>query len=161
MSGKTVFYTDPVSANPINQTESLRDLVSDMRAGKVDLLVIMGGNPVYDAPADLNFAEAMKSTKVAMRVHLGLYQNETAQLCHWNINETHYLESWSDARAYDGTVSLVQPLIAPLYSGKSAHELMSALLGAPDATGYDIVRAYWQKRHTGARLRSMVAQITE
>ncbi|MGA7684719.1 MAG: TAT-variant-translocated molybdopterin oxidoreductase, partial [Terriglobales bacterium] len=148
--GKTVFYTDPVSANPINQTDSIKELVSDMRAGKVDLLVIMGGNPVYDAPADLNFADALKSSNVAMRVYLGLYQNETAQLCHWNINEAHYLESWSDTRAYDGTVSLVQPLIAPLYGGKSAHELMSALLGEPDATGYDIVRAYWQKQHTGA-----------
>jgi Fe-S-cluster-containing dehydrogenase component len=143
--GKTVFYTDPVSANPVNQTDSIKDLVTDMRAGKVDLLVILGGNPVYDAPSDLNFAEALKSSKVAMRVYLGLYQNETAQLCHWNINEAHYLESWSDARAYDGTVSLVQPLIAPLYSGKSTHELMSALLGAPDATGYEIVRAYWLK----------------
>ena len=108
----------------------------------------MGGNPVYDAPSDLNFADALKSSNVAMRVYLGLYQNETAQLCHWNINEAHYLESWGDARAYDGTVSLVQPLIAPLYSGRSAHELMSALLGAPDATGYDIVRAYWQKQRT-------------
>jgi molybdopterin-containing oxidoreductase family iron-sulfur binding subunit len=146
--GKTVFYTDPVNANPINQTESIKELVADMHAGKVDLLVILGGNPVYDAPADLNFADALKSTKVAMRVYLGLYQNETAQLCHWNLNEAHYLESWSDGRAYDGTVSLIQPLIAPLYSGRSAHELMSALLGAPDATGYDIVRAYWQKQHT-------------
>jgi MoCo/4Fe-4S cofactor protein with predicted Tat translocation signal len=147
--GKTVFYTDPVSANPVNQIDSIKELVAEMRAGKVDLLVILGGNPVYDAPADLNFADALKSSKVAMRVHLGLYQNETAQLCHWNINEAHYLESWSDSRAYDGTVSLVQPLIAPLYSGRSAHELMSALLGEPDAAGYDVVRAYWQKQHTG------------
>jgi MoCo/4Fe-4S cofactor protein with predicted Tat translocation signal len=148
--GKTVFYTEAVNANPINQIDSIKELVADMRAGKVDLLIIMGGNPVYDAPSDLNFADAMKSSNVAMRVYLGLHQNETAQLCHWNINETHYLESWSDTRAYDGTVSLVQPLIAPLYSGKSAHELMSALLGASDATGYDLVRAYWQKQHTGA-----------
>jgi MoCo/4Fe-4S cofactor protein with predicted Tat translocation signal len=148
--GKTVFYADPVSANPVNQTESIKELVTDMRAGKVDLLIIMGGNPAYDAPSDLNFADALKSSNVAMRVYLGLYQNETAQLCHWNINESHYLESWSDTRAYDGTVSLVQPLIAPLYSGKSAHELMSALLGESDASGYDIVRAYWQKQHTGA-----------
>jgi MoCo/4Fe-4S cofactor protein with predicted Tat translocation signal len=147
--GKTVFYTEPVISNPVNQVDSIKELVADMRAGKVDLLVIMGGNPVYDAPSDLNFADALKSSKVAMRVHLGLYQNETAQLCHWNINEAHYLESWSDARAYDGTVSLVQPLIAPLYSGRNSHELMSALLGEPDATGYDIVRAYWQKQHTG------------
>ncbi len=149
--GNTVVYTDTVNANPVNQTESLRDLVSDMRAGKVDMLVIMGGgNPVYDAPADLEFADALKSSSVALRVYHGLYNNETAQLCHWSGNDTHYLESWSDSRAYDGTASIVQPLIAPLYSGKSAHEVVSTLLGSPDVTGYDIVRGYWQKQHTGA-----------
>ncbi len=89
-----------------------------------------------------------------MRVHLGLYQNETAQLCHWNINEAHYLESWSDARAYDGTVSLVQPLISPLYGGKSAHELLAALMGASDASGYEIIRSYWQKQRTNGDFES-------
>ena len=148
--GHTVVYTDPVNANPVNQTESLRDLVSDMRAGKVDLLVILGGNPVYDAPADLGFGDWLKNSNVALRIYLGLYQNETAQFCHWNINEAHYLEAWSDGRAYDGTVSLVQPLIAPLYAGKSAHEMLSTLMGVSDATGYDIVRGYWQKQHAGA-----------
>jgi molybdopterin-containing oxidoreductase family iron-sulfur binding subunit len=148
--GHTVFYTDPVDANPVNQTESLRDLVSDMRAGKVDLLVILGGNPVYDAPVDLGFADSLKNSNVALRVYFGLYQNETSQFCHWNINEAHYLEAWSDGRAYDGTVSLIQPLISPLYAGKSAHEVLSTLMGVSDATSYDIVRAYWQKQHTGA-----------
>jgi len=148
--GKTVFYTDPVDANPVNQTESLRDLVSDMRAGQVDLLVIMGGNPVYDAPADLGFGDCLKNSKVGLRIYHGLYENETAELCHWNINEAHYLEAWSDGRAYDGTVSIVQPLIAPLYAGKSAHEMLSTLIGVSDASGYDIVRAYWQKYLTPA-----------
>ena len=148
--GQTVFYTDPVDANPVNQTESLRDLVADMRSGKVDLLVIMGGNPAYDAPADLGFADALKSSNISLRIHHGLYQNETSEYCHWHVNESHSLEAWSDGRAYDGTVSIVQPLIAPLYNGKSAHELVSALLGIGDATGFDIVRAYWQKQHPGA-----------
>ncbi len=147
--GKTVVYTDPVDANPVNQTESLRDLVSDMRAGNVDLLVIMGGNPVYDAPADLGFGDCLKNSKVALRIYHGLYENETAELCHWNVNEAHYLEAWSDGRAYDGTLSLVQPLIAPLYAGKSAHEMLSALIGVSDASGYDIVRGHWQKQHAG------------
>src|ERR1700686_3752767 len=138
--GKTVVYSDPVDANPVNQTESLRDLVSDMRAGSVDLLVIMGGNPVYDAPADLGFGDCVKNSKVGLRIYHGLYENETAELCHWNVNEAHYLEAWSDGRAYDGTVSLVQPLIAPLYSGKSAHEMLTALVGVSDASGYAIVR---------------------
>ena len=127
--GKTVFYTDPVNASPVNQTESLKDLVADMRAAKVDVLVILGGNPAYDAPADFGFADAMKSPSVPFRVHLGLYQNETAELCQWHVNEAHYLEAWGDARAYDGTVSIVQPLIAPLYDGKSAYELVSMLSG--------------------------------
>ena len=92
---------------------------------------------------------ALKNSNVALRIYHGLYQNETADLCHWNVNEAHYLEAWSDGRAYDGTVSLVQPLIAPLYAGKSAHEMLSTLMGVSDATGYDIVRGHWQKQHAG------------
>ncbi|MFZ0143174.1 MAG: TAT-variant-translocated molybdopterin oxidoreductase, partial [Candidatus Sulfotelmatobacter sp.] len=147
--GKTVFYADPVDANPVNQTDSFKDLVADINAGKVDLLVILGGNPVYNAPADLDFANVLKNGKVPVRVHLGLYQNETAELCQWHINQTHELESWGDACAYDGTVSIVQPLIAPLYGGRSALELVALLSGQADATGYDLVRAYWQKQHAG------------
>ena len=148
--GKTVFYTDPIDANPTNQTDSLKELVADMNAGKVDLLVILGGNPAYDAPADLNFADVLKSNKVPLRVHYGLYQDETAELCQWHVPATHELESWSDARAYDGTVSIIQPLIAPLYNGKSAIEFVALLSGQADANGYDLTRAYWQKQHTGA-----------
>ncbi len=147
--GKTLFYGDPVDANPVNQTESMKDLVADMRGGKVDLLVILGGNPAYDAPADLDFADLLRSNKVSLRVHLGLYQNETADLSHWHINQTHELEAWGDARAYDGTVSIIQPLIAPLYNGKSAHEFVALLSGQADATGYDLVRGYWQKQQSG------------
>ncbi len=147
--GKTVFYTDPVNANPVNQNESIKDLVADVHAGKVDLLVILGGNPAYDAPAELDFANVLKNGKVPLRVHLGLYQNETAELCQWHINQVHELEAWGDARAYDGTVSIIQPLIAPLYAGKSAVEFVALLSGQSDATGYDLVRAYWQKQHTG------------
>jgi molybdopterin-containing oxidoreductase family iron-sulfur binding subunit len=146
--GKTVFYTDPIDANPVNQTESIKELVTDMNAGKVDLLIILGGNPAYDAPTDLNFADALKNSNIPLRVHLGLYQNETAELCHWHINQSHELESWGDARAYDGTVSIIQPLIAPLYNGKSALEFVALLNGHADATGYDLTRAYWQKQHT-------------
>ena len=142
--GKTVVYTDPIDANPIDNADSIKQLTADMDAGKVDVLIILGGNPVYDAPADLNFAGVLKSTKVPLRIHLGRYQDETAQLCHWHVNQTHYLEEWSDARAYDGTASIVQPLIAPLYDGKSAHEVMAVLGGQGQTAGYDIVRAYWQ-----------------
>jgi MoCo/4Fe-4S cofactor protein with predicted Tat translocation signal len=147
--GKTVFYTDAVDANPVNQAESLKELVADINGGKVDLLIILGGNPVYDAPADLNFADALKNNKVPLRVHHGLYQDETAELCQWHVPATHELESWGDARAYDGTVSVIQPLIAPLYNGKSAIEFVALLSGQAEATGYDLVRTYWQKQHTG------------
>jgi len=148
--GKTVFYTEPVNANPINQTDSLKDLVADMRAGKVDILIILGGNPAYDAPADLGFADALKNTKIPIRVHHGLYQNETAELCQWHVNEAHYLESWGDSRAYDGTASIVQPLIAPLYGSRSAYEMASLLAGQSDTSTHDIVQTYWRKQHPGA-----------
>jgi MoCo/4Fe-4S cofactor protein with predicted Tat translocation signal len=148
--GKTVFYTEPVDANPVNRNESLHSLVEDMRAGKVDLLLILGGNPAYDAPAELEFASALKSNAVSLKVFLGSHRNETAELCQWHVPEAHYLESWSDARAYDGTVSIVQPLIEPLYGGKTAHEIVTILAGQSGITGHDLVQQYWQKQHTGA-----------
>src|SRR5436309_1203261 len=140
-AGTTVVYTDPIEAEPVNQLASLRDLVADMNAGKVDMLVIVGGNPVYTAPADLQFADAMN--KVAIRVHLSLYEDETSERCHWRIPETHFLESWSDARGHDGTVSIAQPLIAPIYGGRSAHELLAAMTDRPERSAYDIVREFW------------------
>ena len=143
--GNTVIYTDPVEANPVDGNASLRDLVADMNAGQVDVLLILGGNPVYNAPADLEFADALR--KVRLRVHLSLYKDETSEFCQWHIPEAHFLESWSDARAYDGTISIIQPLIAPLYSGKTAHEVLSAVMGEPERSSYDIVRAYWSDRH--------------
>jgi len=153
--GKTVDYTESIEAEPVAQTESLRELVRDMNAGQVDLLVMVGGNPVYSAPADLGFGERL--VKVPLRIHLALYDDETSALCHWHVPEAHYLESWSDARAYDGTVSIVQPLIAPLYRGKSAHELLAALLNQPELTAYEIVRDYW-KAHISAGNRDTTAK---
>jgi Fe-S-cluster-containing dehydrogenase component len=140
--GRTVVYTDPVAARAVDEMASLRELVADIEAGQVELLVILGANPVYTAPADLRFAEQL--AKVKLRVHLGLYADETAALCHWHIPETHYLEAWGDTRAFDGTVSITQPLIAPLYAGRSAYELMAVLLGDLDPTGYQVVRDYWR-----------------
>jgi MoCo/4Fe-4S cofactor protein with predicted Tat translocation signal len=140
--GKTVSYTDSIEGNPSDQRQSLRDLVADMNAGKVDSLFILGVNPVYTAPADLNFSAALK--KVAWKAYLGLYPDETAMQCVWNIPEAHFLESWGDVRAFDGTVSFVQPLIAPLYGGKSALEVISTLGGQPDKSDHEVVQAYWQ-----------------
>jgi molybdopterin-containing oxidoreductase family iron-sulfur binding subunit len=112
-----------------------------MSAGNVDTLLIIGGNPAFNAPPDLNFADAM--SKVRLRIRLGSHADETSLLCHWQLPESHYLEAWGDARAFDGTVSIIQPLIAPLYDSKSAIEVLSILGGTLDKTGYEIVRAYW------------------
>ncbi len=140
--GKTVIYTDPIVANPVDQSASLRELVRDMETASVKVLVMLGGNPVFTAPVDLRFAEHL--AKVPFRVHSSLYDDETSAYCHWHIPETHYLESWSDVRAYDGSVTILQPLIAPLYGGKSSHEVLAALLGGFGDTTYDIVRNYWK-----------------
>src|SRR5271169_1703477 len=145
--GTTVFYTDPVEAKPQDQTAALKELVGDMNGGTVDLLLIVGGNPVYDAPADLKFGDAMG--KVQLRVQHSLYQNETTDFVHWHVNATHYLEQWGDVRAIDGTATIVQPLIAPLYDGKSEYEFMEAITGSSATTGYEIVRKYWQGKMTG------------
>jgi MoCo/4Fe-4S cofactor protein with predicted Tat translocation signal len=140
--GKTVVYTQTIEAEPTNQLESLRTLVADMNAGKVDVLLILGGNPVYTAPVDLAFSAALD--KVQLRAHLSLYNDETSQRCQWQIPEAHFLESWSDARGFDGTASIVQPLIAPLYGGKSAHEVMATLTDRPERSAYEIVREHWK-----------------
>jgi MoCo/4Fe-4S cofactor protein with predicted Tat translocation signal len=145
--GKTVTYTAPVEATLVNRTQSLRELVQDMAAGKVEALIILGGNPAYNAPVDLDFAEQLKSLtqRNAFTVHLSLYEDETSALCLWHLPESHYLESWGDVRAFDGTVSIIQPLIEPLYPSRSAWELVDAMLGRR-RSGYDIVRAYWQQQ---------------
>lgn len=146
--GRTVVYTDPVEVRPVDEGASLRELVADMQAGKVETLLILGGNPVYTAPVDLKFSDALN--KVAFRAHLGVYDDETSTLCHWHIPEAHYLEAWSDVRAYDGTVSIQQPLIAPLWGGRSAHEILSAVLGEPGKASYDIVRDFWRAQGRAA-----------
>jgi molybdopterin-containing oxidoreductase family iron-sulfur binding subunit len=142
--GRTVDYTEPVECEPVDQYESLRRLVEDMQAGKVDLLVVLGGNPLYNAPSDSGLREAFD--KVELRVHMSLHEDETSQHCHWHLPAAHFLESWSDARAHDGRVSIVQPLIAPLYGGRTAHEVVAALGGNLAPKPYDIVRAHWQSR---------------
>jgi MoCo/4Fe-4S cofactor protein with predicted Tat translocation signal len=139
--GKTVSYTDALEIDPVNQLDSLQDLVRDLEAGKVQLLLVLGVNPLYDAPADLNFGDAF--LKAGLRVHSGLYNDETAEYAHWHVPATHYLEAWSDARAYDGTIGIVQPLIAPLYDCHSAHEIVALFTDDAGKSGHDIVRDYW------------------
>ena len=140
--GATVVYTQTAEAQPMNQLAGLQELVGEMYAGTVEFLLILGGNPVYTAPADLNFAVAMQ--RVPARAHLSLYEDETSAVCQWHIPEAHFLEAWSDVRSDDGTVTIIQPLIAPIYNGKSAHELIAAI-GDRERSGYDLVREHWSR----------------
>jgi MoCo/4Fe-4S cofactor protein with predicted Tat translocation signal len=148
--GKTVFYTDPIEANSVDQTQSLRELVNDIDANKVDTLIIIGGNPTYNTPVDLRL-DLNRLNKVRLRAHLNLYNNETSEICHWHIPATHYLESWGDARSYDGTVTIVQPLIAPLYEGRTAHEVLALFSDNYDRRPYDIVKEYWRGAGVGTQ----------
>jgi molybdopterin-containing oxidoreductase family iron-sulfur binding subunit len=144
--GETVVFVDPMSPGTEKlQIEQLRELIADIDGSRVKMLVILGGNPVYNTPADVKL-NAERMNKVLLRVHLGLYADETAEYCHWHVHEKHFLESWGDARAFDGTASIVQPLIAPLYDGKSAHEFVQLFMKENfDKKDHDIVKEYWQR----------------
>ncbi len=143
-AGRTVTYTSSAEAAPAQQTASLRQLVEELNRGAVELLIILGGNPVFNAPADFEFRHALPRSPLS--VHLSSEVNETSSLCHWHLPQSHYLESWSDARAVDGTVSLIQPLIIPMYGGRSTHELLDNLLQRPSRSDYEILRAYWSEQ---------------
>jgi molybdopterin-containing oxidoreductase family iron-sulfur binding subunit len=117
-----------------------------MEAGQGDFLVILGANPAFTAPADLRFAERM--SKVALIAYHGLFVDETAHLSHWNLPAAHHLESWGDARAFDGTVTLAQPLIAPMYEGRSLHEVLALFTPQPDRRGMQIVKDYWTRAYS-------------
>ena len=149
-AGTTVYYTEPVEENPVNRRDSLRDLCADMAKGKVDLLLILGSNPVYDAPHDWDFVSKLK--KVGTVVHLASHYNETSEYAHWHIPETHFLEMWGDARGFDGTYSVMQPLIAPLYRAHSAFEVLGAFSDKPGVTAYDSVRERMKAMPNGADL---------
>jgi len=144
--GITLYYTDPVEAHPVNHLDSIRELCADIDAGKVTTLLILGVNPVYTAPHDfdfvskLRFDETFKRKKIETVIHVSSHFDETSQYCDWHVAESHYLECWGDARAFDGTVSVVQPLIAPLYRTHSAYEVLAAFTDKPGLSTYDAVR---------------------
>jgi len=141
-NGKTVAYTQTVEPVSQAQTAALKELAADLEAGKVDDLYFIGTNPLYDAPADLIFSE--KILRAGFRAHLGSHEDETGRHCHWHVPAAHTLESWGDARAFDGTVTLIQPLIQPLHGGKSAVEFAALLEGKAGVTGHDRVKEYWK-----------------
>ncbi|TMH17767.1 MAG: 4Fe-4S dicluster domain-containing protein [Betaproteobacteria bacterium] len=141
--GKTVELGAPVAFDAGGDLASLHALASAMAAGKVDSLLIVGGNPVYDAPADLAFGDAL--ARVAWKAHLSLYDDETSFRCNWHVPAAHVLETWGDVRAFDGTVTIQQPCIAPLYDGRSAHEVLSAVVDGLARPAHDVVREFWQR----------------
>ena len=138
--GAAVNYIEPIDAQLPNRP-SFSALVQQMSAGQVDTLLVIGGNPVFNAPADVNFVSALG--KVPNTINLSLYRDETAHKVNWHLPMAHYLESWGDARSSDGTASVVQPMIEPLFGGHSAVELLSLITSGEDKRGYDIVRQTW------------------
>ncbi|MBA2379393.1 MAG: 4Fe-4S dicluster domain-containing protein, partial [Blastocatellia bacterium] len=150
--GQTVVYTEPLAPNSERtQIDQLRELVADIDAGRVRMLVMLGGNPVYNTPADLKLTFERLNEKVPLRIHLGTHFDETAEISHWHVNEKHFLESWGDARAYDGTVSLIQPLVEPLYGGRSINEIVQLFFQENfERRDYDLIRDYWQTQNMAA-----------
>ncbi len=140
-TGKTVSYFETKDAS-LPSVSSLASLVSAMKGGAVKTLVILGGNPVFDAPADLDFASAM--SKVPHTIALGHSMDETSSKAEWHIPRAHYLESWGDARAVGGTLSVVQPLILPLFGGRTPVEVLGLMVAGQDRPGYEIVKETWK-----------------
>jgi molybdopterin-containing oxidoreductase family iron-sulfur binding subunit len=144
-NGKTVIHTNPLEVQPLDQIESLRELSRDMNDGKVDVLLIMGGNPVYNAPADFHFTTGLEKVKTS--VHCATQFNETSLKTTWHIPEPHFLEDWGDTRSLDGTASIIQPLIAPLYGdSRSQLQVLDTIVQYPGRSSYEIVRAYWSNQ---------------
>jgi molybdopterin-containing oxidoreductase family iron-sulfur binding subunit len=140
-----VSYKAPVDGT-IGRAGSLNELITSLNSGSVDTLFILGGNPAYDAPSDFDFAANL--AKARLKVHHTMYDNETSHYCDWILPSTHYLEEWGDGRAYNGGISMMQPIIAPLFDGRSASEVISMLAEKPKGS-YDIVRGFWQRSGLG------------
>ncbi len=143
-AGHAVAYTEALETRPENQIESLKTLVAEMNAGTVKILLIINGNPAYNAPNDLGFSDAL--ARVQTSIHFGLYHDETSQHTVWSLPASHFYESWSDARAFDGTVTILQPLIERLYDSRSEVELLDLLVEMPNRASRTIVRSYWQQQ---------------
>lgn len=142
-----VTYTKPVIDKSDSGVAALKALTGEMSAGQVTTLFILGGNPAYTAPADLQFAAAL--AKVQNSIHLGLEEDETAAAVKWHLPEAHYLESWGDQASSEGLAAIQQPMIEPLYQGRTAAEIVAAAIGNKDTKAHDIVKNYWTAQFTG------------
>ncbi|MCA9592780.1 MAG: TAT-variant-translocated molybdopterin oxidoreductase [Myxococcales bacterium] len=136
-AGATVLYVED-QGEAQSRVDQLKALVGELNGGQVDTLLILGGNPVYDAPADLGFASALGKAKTS--IHLSLYPDETSRMVEWHLPRAHWLESWGDVTAPDGTVSIAQPLIEPLFGGRSVIEVLALVTGSERQKGVDIVK---------------------
>jgi Fe-S-cluster-containing dehydrogenase component/anaerobic selenocysteine-containing dehydrogenase len=142
----------PVDGNRLSDAQALQALAHDLDSGQIKTLIIIDANPVYDGPADLNLVNNIG--KVESVFHLGLHDNETAQHVHWHLPLSHTLETWSDLRAFDGTASIVQPLILPLYDTRSAHDVIGFMSGTVAPSAYDLVRQTWMAQAFGKEFES-------
>jgi molybdopterin-containing oxidoreductase family iron-sulfur binding subunit len=138
-TGRTVHYLREPATDEVSALDSISELARELAQDKVDTLFVLGNNPVYSAPGDLDLANLLGRAKRVW--HAGLYADETAELAQWHLPLAHTLESWSDGRAQDGTLTLGQPLIEPLHGARSELELLALLLGSPSSKGQDLVRA--------------------
>ena len=145
--GRTLEWRDPALARPEPVIESLTALAEDMHRGEVDALVVIDGDPAYDAPADLRFAEGLE--RVSTVIHHGLYVDATARRADWHVPLAHDLESWGDARAFDGSVSLQQPLVEPLHASLPRLALPEMLMGRWPRSDREVVAAHWEARLGG------------
>jgi len=141
-TGATVTYKETTHTGDSDQTQALTQLVADLNAGSVDTLVILGANPVFNAPADLDIANAIK--KASTTIHVSDYVDETTRNgVTWHIPRTHFLEAWGDGASPSGQASIIQPLIQPLFGAKSEIEVINAVFNGNDATAHELVRGTW------------------
>lgn len=141
LGGAVVEMAEPVEIMPVHHLHSLKQLVDALHSGSVKILLMLGGNWAHTAPVDWDFPNLI--AKAPFSAHLGLYANETAKASLWHIPQAHLLESWADTRAFEGTATIIQPMIEPLYGGKTIHEIIDAVIQLPGRNAYDIIHEYW------------------
>jgi MoCo/4Fe-4S cofactor protein with predicted Tat translocation signal len=133
----------PLTDKTVSRLANLKTLTAKMNTNEIKTLIILGGNPVYNAPVDLNFSTILQ--KIPTIIHLSYDVNETSRLANWHLPRTHFLESWGDARAWDGSLSVIQPLIAPLFDNcRSIFETLFLVISGNEGSGYELVRESWQ-----------------
>jgi molybdopterin-containing oxidoreductase family iron-sulfur binding subunit len=142
-----VDFIEPADSVEVGQAQSLRELADDLAHGRVETLLVLDCNLAYCAPGELGLGEAIGAAPFS--AYLGLHDDETAARCQWRLPLSHMLESWSDLRAFEGTASIVQPLIRPLYDSRTAHQLVALLGGSLSASPYGLVRETWKTQGSG------------